>query len=621
MQLSIKDNIERSDLILPMELSIAKGEQPADLVLKNAGYINVFTETVEYADIAICNNKIVGIGQYEGKEEIDCTHKIVCPGFIDGHIHLESSMMKPVEFAKVVLSHGTTAVITDPHEIANVCGKDGITYMLHVTQDIPVDVYFTLPSCVPATSFDESGGTLKAKDLEEFYEHDRVIGLAEVMDYTGIIQGNEDLLEKIKGARSRNKVVDGHAPGLLGKDACAYILAGIGSDHECVNLEEAKQKLSLGQWIMIREGTAAKNLNALLELFEPPYHQRAMLVSDDKNPYELKKYGHIDEMLRSAIRQGADPCRSIKMATFNPASYFGLKNLGAIAPGYYADMVLLSDLSNIKIEKVIKKGKIVVDGSDIIDMKESIIDANIRSKVYNSVHCKELTPEDFAIRQKMSESIKEDLCKTDDTEEVTSHFSNINSEAHRMEKRAYYRVIEFIPGEIVTKETKMALNGGIPLVSIENDILKIAAIERHRNTGHIGLGFAHGYGLKQGAIASSVAHDSHNIIVIGTNDIDMAIAANCIRMMQGGWVIVVDGKIVDKLPLPIAGLMSELSVEELAEKIKNFKIVTSNLGVKKGIDPFMTLGFVSLPVIPELRLITTGLFDVKKQRMVPLMGS
>lgn len=594
--------MESGDIILTKELSAARGIDKAELVLKNANIVNVFTETVNRGDIAVTDGLIVGIGEYHGVTEIDCTGKYAVPGFIDGHIHLESSMLKPVEFAKAVLPHGTTAVITDPHEIANVCGTDGIRYMMEASKGLPLDVYFALPSCVPSTPFDENGERLSAKDLEYFYQQERVVGLAEVMDYIGTVCGDCDIHDKINYARQHNKAVDGHAPGLHGKEVCAYILSGVGSDHECVSFDEAKEKLSLGQWIMIREGTAAKNLDALLGLFKPPYHQRSMLVTDDKHPHDLLQYGHMDEIIRTAVKKGADPCIAIKMATYNTAVYFGLKNLGAIAPGYRADIVLLSDLKGIKIEKVIKNGSVTVGDNKqgelasqftcpVLDqIAEPVVDDELLKRVHNSFFVGKLVPKDFELPIQPKNG-----------------------------GQGYLRVIQLVKGEIVTKEVRVPLCGGLPKGSEYDGILKAACIERHHNTGHIGIGFVKGYGLKKGAIASSVAHDSHNIIVIGTNDDDMAAAANTVIEMQGGWAIASEGKMVAKLPLPIGGLISELDAASLSEQINRMKMIAGELGVSEGIDPFMTLAFVSLPVIPELRLITSGLFDVGRQRIVPVI--
>jgi adenine deaminase len=463
--------------------------------------------------------------------------------------------------------------------------------MLRATQGLPLDVYFTVPSCVPSTSFDENGCELRAADLECFYNHERVIGLAEVMDYFGAIKGNPEILQKITCAKLHNKIVDGHAPGLHGKDACAYVLTGIGSDHECVSLEEAVEKLRLGQWIMVREGSAARNLEALMGMFQAPYYQRTMLVTDDKHPYDLKEHGHMDAILKKAVKLGADPCIAIKMVTLNTATYFGLRETGALAPGYKADLVILSDLQEMKVEKVIKNGELIAVGDHLIDIKEPELENNILNHVYNSFHCSEILPEDFAT-------------PVDDPKLVESGF---------------FRVIQFIKGEICTKEIQAPLTDGKPEISTTKDILKIAAIERHHHTGHIGLGFVNGYGLKMGAIASSVSHDAHNIIVIGTNDMDIAAAANCIRDMQGGWAIALEGKIIAELPLSIAGLMSDLEAAPLAARIEEIVRIARALGVEEGIDPFMTLAFVSLPVIPELRLITTGLFDVGSQKLVSII--
>ncbi len=570
------------------ELAVARGIQKAELVLKNAKIINVFTEKVEYGDIAVCGDTIVGIGEYDGESELDCSGLFVAPGFMDGHIHLESSMMKPAEFARAVLPHGTTAVITDPHEIANVSGMDGIEYMLAASEGLPLDVFFALPSCVPATAYDENGDTLLAGDLEPLYRNKRIVGLAEVMDYYETVRGATDILQKIKDAKTAGKVVDGHAPGLLGKDACAYVTAGVQSDHECISLEEALEKLRLGQWIMIREGTAAKNLEALMGLFSPPYHQRAMLVTDDKHPYDILYHGHMDDILRKAVSLGADPCIAIKMATYNTASYFGLKGRGAVAPGYRADLVLLEDIKDFSVKRVIKNGRVAAENGQCIIRKEPEVSKELLDRVYHTFHCDEMLPEDFRIPE----------------------------EAGAGEE--YFRVIQLVEGEITTREISVPVKDGKAEINVKNDILKLAVIERHHGTKHIGLGFIHGYGLGRGAIASSVSHDSHNIIAVGTNDLDIATAANCIRDMQGGWAIALDGKIIGELPLSIAGLISNLDAVTLSEQIRSIKKLASELGTAQGIDPFMSLAFVSLPVIPKLRLTTTGLFDAETQQFASL---
>lgn len=585
-------------------LEVARGVRKADICFKNANIINVFTESIETADLAIYQNRIAGIGSYKGNIEIDCSDKYIAPGFLDGHIHIESSMLKPAEFAKAVLPHGTTGIVTDPHEIANVSGTIGIQYMMEASDGLPLDVYFVLPSCVPATPIDESGSVLLAKDLEPFYDSERVVGLAEVMNYIGTVQGDADILEKIAHAKRYKRIVDGHGPGLKGKDICAYVGAGVMSDHECSFLEEALEKLKRGQWIMIREGTAAKNLDALMPLFKPPFHNRCMLVTDDKHPFDLLEYGHMDYMIRKAIANGADPVRAVKMATFNTASYFGLRDKGAIAPGFDADLVILSNLDSVEVESVYKGGeKVYEKGADFnIDAsatsfaytdfgmpvnqeveKESFLEA-INHAVYHSFHCDTVSKENFLIQ---------------------------NFDVY---KESGYPVIQLVKGEILTEEIR------IDVSDIKNglleDVVKLAVIERHHNTGHIGLGLVKGFGLKRGAIASSVSHDSHNLIVIGASDADMEAAANRLIEIEGGIAVALDGKIIGELPLPIAGLMSDLDAKTLSKNIHDLKKIAKTLDIAEGIDPFMTLAFISLPVIPKLRLTTRGLVDVDTQKLL-----
>lgn len=568
------------------------GRIAPELVLKNGRFVNVFTNQLESGDIAIHNGYIVGIGDYSSVEfdtetghltkYIDCTGKILCPGFIDGHIHIESSMLSPGEFAASVVPHGTTAVITDPHEITNVAGKMGIEYMLESSEGLPLDVYFMLPSCVPATSLDESGAVLEAEDLEEFFENPRVLGLAELMNSYGTLLGDEGIFRKIAITKKYNKIVDGHAPGLQGKGLNGYIAAGVVSDHECSTVEDAKEKLSRGQWIMIREGTAAKNMDALMPLFQPPYCYRCMLVTDDKHPGDIIEYGHVDYLIRKAVSNGADPILAVKMATIQPAEYFGIKNTGAIAPGYKADIAVVGSLYDMNVLEVYKDGKLAAQNKIILN--ESVTtkkDLNKFKKVYTSFHMKELKPEDFIVKE-TGESM---------------------------------RVIELVNGEILTNEKIMPFSG--TGVNPEQDIVKLAVAERHLNTGHIGVGFLKGYGLKNGAIASSIAHDSHNLIIVGTNDLDMSIAGNCVRKNQGGLAIVSEGKILGELPLPIAGVMCDEKAEVVEDKLGAMKKEAKGLGVSEGIDPFMTLAFISLSVIPDIRLTTRGLVKVDVQEFVP----
>ena len=577
------NKILSNDQIKEMILA-ARGDLAPDLVLKNARIVNVFTKEIESGDVAIKDGYIVGIGEFDGEDEIDIGGRIICPGLIDGHIHIESSMISPSEFAGAVAPHGTTAVIADPHEIANVAGEEGIRYMLEASAGLPVDIFFMLPSCVPATPLDESGAELSADELEPFYKEERVAGLAELMNSFGTVRADEEIIRKIQGANSYGKRIDGHAPFLTGKDLNAYITAGVRSDHECSSAEEAVEKLKLGQYIMIREGTAARNLEALLPLFDDKYCDRCMLVTDDKHGSDLIDNGHIDYIIRKAIRAGKDPLNAIKMATLNAAMYFGLKDRGAIAPGYIADIIVLSDLEEFTVEKVFKNGRLTVDGGkNVRAIKSPSIDKEKYPRVFNSFNLREIKPSDLEIRDEGTKK----------------------------------RVIKVIPGQILTEE--LIVESSSKQAEPDKDIIKLAVIERHKGTGHTGVGFVSGYGPKKGAIASSVAHDSHNLIVAGCTDDDMALAANTVRENGGGLAVVCDGKVLSSLPLPIGGLMCEMNVYEVEDILRVMKEQARQLGVNEGIDPFMTLAFTALPVIPKLRLLTQGVVDVDKQSYVPVM--
>lgn len=565
----------------------ASGAKKPELVLKNAQIVNVFTETVEEGDIAIENGMIVGIGVYEGEEERDLNGMYVCPGFIDGHIHLESSMVSPKEFERAVLPHGTTAVITDPHEITNVAGESGIQYMMKATENLNLDVFFMLPSCVPSTDLDESGTVLKNEQLKSFYENDRVLGLAEMMNGFGVIHGDRDCLEKLEEAGSRHKKIDGHAPMMTGKELNAYITAGIRSDHECSDMAEAREKLSRGQWIMVRQGTAAKNLNALMGVFEAPFYQRAMLVTDDKHPGDLISAGHIDAIIRQAVRLGADPIHAVKMGSFNTAQYFGLENKGAVAPGYDADLVILDSLQTFQAVQVYKAGKLAADHGILKDdtAEAPIWPDEIRQRVFHSFHMKPVACADLKLE--------------------------VNGKRQR--------VIDLTAGELITRERIVEwkeIPGYAPGVDTEHDIVKMAVFERHKNTNHVGLGFLGKYGLKKGAVATSIGHDSHNLVVVGVRDEDMVLAANRVLENQGGLAIALDGSIAAELPLPIAGLMTDLPAERVEEKLTEMKGLLRKLGISEEIDPFMTLAFVSLPVIPDIRLNTYGVIDVPNHQIV-----
>lgn len=565
----------------------ASGAKKPELVLKNAQIVNVFTETVEEGDIAIENGMIVGIGVYEGEEERDLNGMYVCPGFIDGHIHLESSMVSPKEFERAVLPHGTTAVITDPHEIANVAGEAGIQYMMKATENLNLDVFFMLPSCVPSTDLDESGAVLKNEQLKSFYENNRVLGLAEMMNGFGVIHGDRDCLEKLEEAGRRHKKIDGHAPMMTGKKLNAYITAGIRSDHECSDMDEAREKLSRGQWIMVRQGTAAKNLNALMGVFEAPFYQRAMLVTDDKHPGDLISAGHIDAIIRQAVRLGADPIHAVKMGSFNTAQYFGLENKGAVAPGYDADLVILDSLQTFQAVQVYKAGKLAADHGILKDdtAEAPIWPDEIRQRVFHSFHMKPVACADLKLE--------------------------VNGKRQR--------VIDLTAGELITRERIVEwkeIPGYAPGVDTEHDIVKMAVFERHKNTNHVGLGFLGKYGLKKGAVATSIGHDSHNLVVVGVRDEDMVLAANRVLENQGGLAIALDGSIAAELPLPIAGLMTDLPAERVEEKLTEMKGLLRKLGISEEIDPFMTLAFVSLPVIPDIRLNTYGVIDVPNHQIV-----
>ena len=555
-------------------INAAAGREPADLVLKNATYVNVFSNELCHADIAVAEGLIVGMGTYSGAVEEDCTGKIVLPGFLDAHIHLESSLVSPTEFVKAVLPHGTTTVITDPHEIANVMGTDGIEYMLQATEDLPVDVRFMLPSCVPATPLDESGAVLDYRAIDSFYDHPRVQGLAEMMNFVGTIAGDDQCVEKIVAAQAHHKKIDGHAPDLVGNDLNAYIAAGVYSDHECHDLQDAIAKLERGQFIMIREGTAARNLEALVPLLCDKYSERCMFCTDDKHPNDLLEKGHIDYIVKKAIGLGVDSITAVKVACHNAARYFLLNNRGAIAPGYLGDFVIIDDFQNFNIEKVFKKGELMVENGVVHDFPAPEIEQYLTDRAHSTFHVGALTAEDFM--------------------------------DHRPRG-----IIGMVNGEITTVDA-----GYSDRIDVEYDVLKIAVVERHKNTHHIGIGFIQGYGLKSGAVATSISHDSHNIIVVGTNEADMAQAVNRVVELNGGIVVWDGGAPRAEVPLAIAGIMSDEPLVTVNEKLEDAKEQAYALGVGRGIDPFMTLSFMALPVIPSLRITTRGVFDVNSQSYV-----
>lgn len=573
MQETYEQKIERRLKVKQRIIAVAAGREKADLVLKNAKYLNVFSNEFLCGDIAVANGLIAGVGKYDGETEIDVSGKLVLPGFIDAHIHLESSMVTPAEFAKAVVAHGTTTVITDPHEITNVMGIDGVEYMIQASQNLPIDVHFMMPSCVPATEIDESGAELDCKDIDLYLDNKNVLGLAEMMNYVGVINGDKNVLSKIVTSQVHHKKIDGHAPELSGNDLNAYIAAGVYSDHECSTFENALEKLRKGQFVMIREGTAAHNLKALMPLLTQQYYARCMFATDDKHPSDLLYGGHIDYIVKQALKNGADPIVALKTATHHAARYFLLNNKGAIASGYLADIVVVDNLEDFNVETVFKRGKLVFDG-EVKDFSAPTVDEKLAEKCLDTFHLDSVTPSSFKVEGKLG-------------------------------------LIGLVGGELLTRNL-----GTADKIDVENDILKIACIERHKGTNHIGVGYVKGYSLKSGAVATSVAHDSHNIITVGCNDDDIAVAVNAIRDSKGGIAVVENGKIKALLELPIAGLMSDEPLTTVNEKLENAKSSAYELGADKSIDPFMTLSFLSLPVIPSLRITTKGVFDAENWKML-----
>lgn len=556
-------------------------------LLKNGTLINVFTGLLEKTNVLIEDGKIIGVGDYyETADKVeDVSGKFLCPGFIDSHIHIESTTLNPSELAKVTLPHGTTSLVADPHEIANVAGVNGIKYILESSEGLPLTVYVMLPSCVPAAPMEEAGAVLTAKDLSPLYAHPRVLGLAEMMNYVGVLYGDGDIKNKIADARANRRTVDGHAPLLSGESLDKYIAAGIQTDHECSNYDEATEKIRKGQWVMIREGTVTKNLDGLIELFERPYCDRCVLVTDDRHPADLISEGHIDNIIRLAAKKGKSAITAIQMATLHAAQCFGLAYKGAIAPGYTADILVLNDIDTVDICDVYTGGVKIVENKVVGEIKAPAVDEKLTESVLHSLHLSPLKADDFYIDPKT--------------------------------KRC--RVIKTVKNQVLTDEWITEINfdkcNGI---DTERDILKLAVIERHKGTGHRGIGFISGIGLKEGAIASTVSHDSHNLIVIGTNDSDMALAANHLIEIGGGYVAVKDGKVLADMPLPIAGLMSFNSAAESAEINENIRNTVYSLGVPTDIAPLMTMSFVSLSVIPSIKMTTQGLVDVNSQKLLSL---
>jgi adenine deaminase len=562
-------------------ISVAKGERPADLILANARVVNTFTGEVETGNVAIYGGLIAGVGDYrEAKEVIDLTGRYVAPGLIDGHVHLESSMLDVSQYARAVVPRGTLGIVTDLHEIANVCGIPGMKYVLDCARRLPLDLFLMAPSCVPATHLETSGAIITAQDIRRILRGRGVIGLGEVMNFPGVIGGDPTVLSKIEIAKG--KAIDGHAPGVSGSDLNAYIAAGIHSDHESVSLAEAREKLAKGMYVMIREGSAEKNLEALLPLVTDKTYKRCLLVVDDRSCADLLRDGDIDAVVRKAIRLGLDPVRAIQLATINPAEYFRLDRLGAVAPGYFANLVVLDDLSAFKVDAVYYRGRLVAwKGEALFEPCQPD-----RSGVTDTVNIKPFAAE--ALRLKATGETKP--------------------------------VIEVVPGQIVTRKTieRVKVEGGFVVPDVlpsGKDILKLVVVERHKATGNIGVGLVKGFGLKKGALASSIAHDSHNIIAAGVSDDDIYLAVKEIERLQGGLAAVADCRVLASLGLPIAGLLSDEPLEEVVKKVEKLEKVARQLGSTLP-SPFATLSFLALPVIPELKLTDLGLVDVNEFKLI-----
>lgn len=573
---------------LRRRIQIARGEMPADLVLRNAQLVNVCSGECYRADVALADGLVVGISSpgdgYQGREERDLQGRWLAPGLIDGHMHIESTMMVLAEFARVVVPRGVTTVMLDPHEFANVMGIDGIRYVLESGRGLPLTAYVMLSSCVPASSYESPYRVLTADDLLPLLEDERVLGLAEMMNMPGVLHADEQVLAKIVATLQHDLVVDGHAPGLRARDLCAYAAAGVMSDHECTTTEEARQRIRLGMWLMIREGSAARNLDALLPLVKELHPPRVFFVTDDRDPQDLTTRGHIDSMVRRAVELGLDPVEAIRLASYNTAQYFRLYHRGAIAPGFVADIVVLDDLNTFQIESVYKDGRLVAQqGKLLTDAPTATFSSSV--SVTGTVHIGNISEADLRIPG----------------------------------KAGTVEVVGIEPGQITTKHLReeALLRDGELVADPGRDLLKLVVIERHHASGHVGLGFVKGFGLKKGAIASSVAHDAHNLVIAGVSDSDILKAARVLEEMGGGFACVVDGEVRASVPLPLGGLVSPLPATELVRQLHVLDVAAAELGCTLE-HPCMTLSFLSLSVIPSLKLTDQGLIDVETFTLLPL---
>jgi adenine deaminase len=563
-------------------ISVAKGELPADLLLKNTRIVNTFIGEIEQADVAIYGNRIAGVGEYDkAKEIIDLQDSFLAPGLINGHTHIESSMLHPVRYAQAVVPRGTLTVVTDLHEIANVCGSKGIKFVTDLARELPLDMLFMAPSCVPATHLETPGARISSKAVKRILAHPKIIGLGEMMNFPGVVSGDEEVLKKI--IASTGKVIDGHAPGLGGKELNAYLSAGILSDHESTTFEEGKEKLRRGMYLMIREGSSEKNMDALLPLVTSNTYKRCCFVVDDLNCSDLLWEGDIDAVIRKAIDRGLEPVRAIQMATINAAEYFRLYDRGGIGPGYIANLITFNDLAKLEIDMVFYQGKLVARQG-----KPSFPPPPVALELRDTVRIKPPTAKSLSLRAERN---------------------NISEEN--------YPVIEIVPGQIVTRKTmeNMRVVDGTVMPDLERDILKLVVVERHKASGNIGVGLVRGFGLKKGAIASSVAHDSHNIIAVGANDLEILKAIEEINRLQGGLVVCANLEVLASLPLPIAGLLSPEPLDVVVSQHEIVERTSASLGNLPPA-PFAILSFLALPVIPELRLTDLGLVDVNEFKLI-----
>ena len=565
-------------------IDVAAGREPADLVIKNCMVVNVFTGRIVPGDIAVCGDRIAGIGSYEGRQTVDARGKYAAPGFIDSHIHIESCYVTPEEISRLLVPHGAATIIADPHEIVNVCGIPGLDYMMEAAKDAALDIKYMLPSCVPSTSFEHAGAIVDAAQMEEPIRRDNILGLGEFMDYPGVISASDSVLEKLLVAKKAGKLIDGHAPSVAGLELNAYAAAGIQGDHECSTVEEMNDRLERGMYVLMRQGSACHNLRTLVKGVTPENSRRCLLCSDDRQPKTIFSEGHMDNHLRICVEEGLDPVTAIRMATLNAAECFRLHDRGALAPGYRADIVLLDDLKDFRVRKVWLGGTLCAEDGRYLPQ----VHRHDAAAVRGSIRLKDFSAEKFKMH-------------------LTSNKVN---------------VIGILPGGVVTKkdtaEIRLDADGEF-VWQPEQDIVKVAVLERHHYTGNVACGFLKGYGIQAGAVALSVAHDSHNIIVCGVSDQEMEAAVLALEKQQGGIVLVKDGQVIASMPLPIAGLMSDQSGEWVEQKLTEIhEKAFSQLGIQTGVEPVMTLCFMSLPVIPEMKLTDMGLFDVTEFHFIPV---